>query len=176
MKSLGYWLVGLGALAGSWTAVIGETAVNWAWFSAALAPAVVGIVLIRRGERAVALDSGRLERDWSILSESLGRITRNAAELAERREEIDVYEAHEEVDRYFPSDLAAFVAARKTIIHRHGLDAYADVMNEFCAGERYLNRVWSASVDGYVDEVQAYLLRASEQFAEARTKLAALDA
>jgi hypothetical protein len=41
-------------------------------------------------------------------------------------------------------------------------------MSNFAAGERYINRVWSASTDGYVDEVRMYLERAREQFREAR--------
>jgi hypothetical protein len=42
-------------------------------------------------------------------------------------------------------------------------------MSNFAAGERYINRVWSASTDGYVDEVRAYLERARTQFGEARS-------
>jgi len=51
----------------------------------------------------------------------------------------------------------------------HGLfftlaPSYADVMSHYAGGERYLNRVWSASADGYVDEVNTYLDRSLEQF------------
>jgi hypothetical protein len=47
------------------------------------------------------------------------------------------------------------------------LQNYADVMSAFAAGERYINRVWSASTDGYVDEVRSYLERATQQFRDA---------
>ena len=57
--------------------------------------------------------------------------------------------------------------ARESMQHAFGIQAYADIMSAFAAGERYLNRVWSASADGYVDEVNAYLHKASEQFNEA---------
>jgi len=43
------------------------------------------------------------------------------------------------------------------------------------AGERYINRVWSASTDGYVDEVRTYLKRATEQFSEALNLFAKLQ-
>jgi hypothetical protein len=43
------------------------------------------------------------------------------------------------------------------------------VMSAFAAGERYINRVWSASTDGYIDEVRSYLERATQQFGEARS-------
>jgi hypothetical protein len=49
-------------------------------------------------------------------------------------------------------------------------------MSHFAAGERYLNRVWSASADGYVDEVNAYMVKAEEQFSEAFDQLKKLEA
>ena len=52
------------------------------------------------------------------------------------------------------------------MIHVFGIQNYADVMSNFAAGERYINRVWSASTDGYVDEVREYLERAHRQFIE----------
>ncbi len=52
------------------------------------------------------------------------------------------------------------------MIHVFGIQNYADVMSNFAAGERYINRVWSASTDGYVDEVRMYLERARAQFTE----------
>ena len=65
------------------------------------------------------------------------------------------------------ADLDVFVDNRESISHAFGLQAYADVMSAFATGERYLNRCWSASTDGYVDEVHAYLGRAHAQFDEA---------
>ncbi|HMB54361.1 MAG TPA: hypothetical protein VKU40_13665, partial [Thermoanaerobaculia bacterium] len=63
--------------------------------------------------------------------------------------------------------LAAFAEARESIAYRYGLAAYGEVMSHFASGERYLNRVWSASTDGYIDEAHDYLVRAKEQFEEA---------
>ena len=70
----------------------------------------------------------------------------------------------------------AFVESREAISHVYGLQAYADVMSHYAGGERFLNRVWSASADGYVDEVNTYLGRSLEQFEIARDKLAAIEA
>ena len=39
-------------------------------------------------------------------------------------------------------------------------------MNRFAAGERYLNRVWSASTDGYIEEAHRYIEKAARQFEE----------
>lgn len=47
-------------------------------------------------------------------------------------------------------------------------------MSHYAGGERYLNRVWSASADGYVNEVKDYISHSLEQFTIARDKLVAL--
>jgi hypothetical protein len=78
-----------------------------------------------------------------------------------------VYEARFEIDRLLREDLNNFANARESMHHVFGLQNYADVMSAFAAGERYVNRVWSASTDGYVDEVRTYLKRATEQLREA---------
>ena len=44
-------------------------------------------------------------------------------------------------------------------------------MSSFAAGERYLNRVWSASADGYIDEVNTYIEKAREQFVDSLNKI-----
>jgi hypothetical protein len=57
----------------------------------------------------------------------------------------------------------------------YGLPGFAAVMGPYAGGERYLNRVWSASADGYVDEVEDYLGRALEQFHLASEALRSLE-
>jgi hypothetical protein len=57
------------------------------------------------------------------------------------------------------------------MVHLFGLQNYADVMSSFAAGERYINRVWSASVDGYDKEAETCLDKAARQFADARSQL-----
>jgi hypothetical protein len=47
-------------------------------------------------------------------------------------------------------------------------------MNYFATAERYLNRVWSASADGYIDEVNEYMERSEQQFEEALSALRGL--
>ena len=81
---------------------------------------------------------------------------------------LPVYEARFEIDRLLRDDLNNFANARESMKHVFSLQSYADVMSAFAAGERYINRVWSASTDGYVDEVHNYLDRATQQIREAR--------
>ena len=63
------------------------------------------------------------------------------------------------------------VDARKSLSLIYNLQTYADIMSAFAAGERYINRVWSASADGYIDEIMEYLERAFEQFRDAGQQL-----
>jgi hypothetical protein len=80
------------------------------------------------------------------------------------------------VDELFLEDLTSFVEARESIAHIYGLNAYGEVMSCFAAGERYLNRVWSASADGYIDEVNTYIDKAREQFVDSLEKMRRLKA
>jgi hypothetical protein len=61
------------------------------------------------------------------------------------------------------------------MVHLFGLQTYADIMSNFATGERYINRVWSASADGYKSEADSYLSRAAEQFRNAQAQLGAAD-
>ena len=84
-----------------------------------------------------------------------------------RRKQIDPYEIRHRIDELFMEDLDTFVQSRERIAHKFGLQVYANVMSHFATGERYLNRSWSASTDGYVDEVHRYLERSKTQFRQA---------
>ena len=88
------------------------------------------------------------------------------AEVAET-----VGQIRERIEQQAHGPIEKFIDARKTMIHIYDLQFYANVMTEFCAGERYLNRCWSACVDGYQDEVHAYLTRVKEQFNLAHQRL-----
>jgi hypothetical protein len=57
------------------------------------------------------------------------------------------------------------------MVHLFGMQTYADIMSHFAAGERYINRVWSSSADGYDAEAETYLHKAAEQFADAQRQL-----
>ena len=94
----------------------------------------------------------------------MDRIVVNVQALNGEGKEIDPYAMHGRIDELFVEDLNVFADNRKQLIQAYDLQTYAEVMNEFAAGERYLNRVWSASVDGYIDEIVTYIGKAREQF------------
>jgi len=171
MSRIGYVLIVVGFLAGALVAVVDEEVVRWSNLAAALAAGVMGVILVRISMRQEAQAEGKLATNLDAVDSSLAQIVEKVNQLREEMGDDNPYEARVRIDELLPVHLDTFVEARRSIIHIYGLQAYADVMSPFAAGERYINRVWSASADGYVDEVLEYLEKAAEQFAEALDKL-----
>ena len=177
MKKLGLTLLSLGFLAGAYVATLTpENRVDWVWFVPAFVATVAGVTLARMAGRKVSQQTGQLSNDVRTLATSLDRIVENIERLERDKATTDIYDLHGRIDELFVKDLADFVGARKSLMHVYDVQAYANVMNEFTAGERYLNRIWSCSVDGYIDEAHDYLTRSRKQFVAARGKLRELEA
>jgi hypothetical protein len=51
------------------------------------------------------------------------------------------------------------------------MGGYAELMDRFAAGERQINRAWSAAADGYLDEATRCLSNVPAMLAEAEQKL-----
>lgn len=174
MKIAGHTLVWIGFLVGAFLAVQRAEGLALGPFVAAVAVGALGIVLVRVGMHREARHEEKLEADIATIEESLGRVVADIEVLDREKDAVNVYDLRHRIDDTFVEDLAAFVEARESIGHSFGLQAYADVMNHFAAGERYLNRVWSASTDGYVDEAHEYIGRAHSQFSQALDRFRAL--
>lgn len=167
MKNLGYLFVSIGFLVGAFAAVRQPIGVSLLPFFAGLSMGVFGVFLVRWAMHAEATDEELISANIQTLESSLKRITAGTADFAATKATHDVYEMRHFIDSTFRVDLAAFAEARESIAHSFGLQAYSEVMSRFAAGERYLNRVWSASTDGYIDEANAYIDRAAAQFEDA---------
>lgn len=167
MKAAGYVLITLGFLVGAYYAVRSPEGVSAGLFLLGLGTGVLGVVLVRVALRQEATHEDRLSADLAILETSLISIVEKVEALQGEKDDLDVYDLRHVIDERFPADLDAFVQARESIGHSFSLQAYADVMSPFAAGERHLNRVWSASTDGYIDEAHTYIGLAKEQFEDA---------
>jgi len=168
MKTIALLLVMTSFLAGSFLSVLDPLTVNWKLMIPVLVVGIAGLFIYRRAQRFEAKEGALLSGNIENLSASLTNILANLEKLHNRREELPTHEARYEIDRVFRRDLEDFAEARESMIHVFGMQNYADVMSNFAAGERYINRVWSASTDGYVDEVILYLEKARDQFREAQ--------
>jgi len=164
-------MIAIAFLVGALSAVLDTEQVRWVPFSAAMAVGAAGIVAVQAAKRRKTKFKARLADDVNSIQNSLSRIVENVARLDAEKASLDPYEVRHRIDELFPDDVDTFVEGRESIAHVYGLHAYAEVMSYFAAAERYLNRVWSASADGYVDEVHAYLERARTQFAQTLEKL-----
>jgi hypothetical protein len=175
MRSIGLLLIWGGFLAGAYFSVLDTEAVPWHLVGPCLVVGLIGVVLVQLDARSKRSATDEVQANLGKLEGSLDRIVEKAARLDTAKESLDVYEVRHKIDDMFMEDLDIFVQARESIGHAHGLQAYADVMSHFATGERYLHRSWSASTDGYIDEVHKYISRAREQFQQALELLRALQ-
>ncbi|MGK7395784.1 MAG: hypothetical protein ACNS62_14490 [Candidatus Cyclobacteriaceae bacterium M3_2C_046] len=175
MRILGYILIGLSFLVCSFLTVLNEFSINWLYFIPTLSVGVIGVAIARISTRKEATSEHVMTKNIDSLHTSLDHIVTNIRQLNQEKNQINVYELPKRIDETFLDDLNIFVAARESIGHAYTLQDYADIMSHYAAGERYLNRVWSASADGYIDESKTYLEKAQAQFEQAHQRLKALS-
>ena len=170
MKKIAYLLICGGFLFGAYTTALDTQNVDWLLFGIAAVVAVSGVILAKRADRAVATSGDLLETNRNELNESIANIVRDLRQMTDGTV-AQGEQLRDWIDEKLRPDLRRFVEARASMVHLYSLQTYADIMSEFAAGERYVNRVWSASADGYDEEAEAYLKKASAQFAEAQAQL-----
>lgn len=153
MRKTGHLLMWLGFLGGSFYTMRQLDTVEWPAFAAFAVVGAVGVGLLRRSALAGAADAEVVEEDLATLERSLAHIDEYVAGLLERRRKIDPYEVRHLIDEHLAAPLDHFALARESMIHALGMHEYAAVMDPFARGERLIHRAWSASADGYVDEV-----------------------
>ena len=173
MKNIGYLLLVGGFLAGAYATALDVEHVNWPLFGVAAVIAIVGLAIAKRLESAHARSESVLEMNRGELSESIQNIVSDLEDMTSESS-LSGATLRERIDSKLREDLRRFADARESMVHLFGLQAYADIMSSFAAGERYVNRVWSASADGYDAEASTYLQKAAGQFADAQQQLLAV--
>ena len=170
MKEFGYVLVAAGFLGGAFATTLDVQNVNWILFAGTAGAAFIGLVLYKRQIGAMARSEEVLEMNRVELRESIANVVNDLGEIMQGEiTQGDVL--RDRIDLKLREDLRRFADARESMVHLFGLQTYADIMSNFAAGERYINRVWSASADGYDEEANAYLKKAAGQFDEAKQQL-----
>lgn len=172
MINIAYLLLVAGFLGGAYVAALDEQQVNWVQFAIAAAAAVAGVLIAKRIASAAARSDTVLESNRNELNESIANIVRDLSEIMADGAAPTRAALRNWIDDTLRNDLRRFAEARESMVHLYGLQTYADIMSEFAAGERYINRVWSAAADDYDDEASRYLKRAHAQFTHAQTVLA----
>ncbi len=170
MKNFGYFLVAAGFLGGAFATSLDVDNVNWMLFGTTAVAAAIGLFIYKRQVNALARSDTVLESNRTELRESIANIVKDLSELNEDGLTKGAV-LRDRIDLKLREDLRRFADARESMVHLFGLQTYADIMSHFATGERYINRVWSASADGYDEEAEAYLKRAAGQFDEAKQQL-----
>ncbi len=171
MKKIGALLLAAGFLIAAYATALDTVVTNWNLFVPAALAGIAGVVFIKRRASGTARSEHVLTANHAELNESLGNIINNLEHLNEAGDSISTENLRAEIDDRLREDLRRFADARESMVHLFGLQAYANVMSDFAAGERYVNRVWSASADGYDGEARHYLRRAAAQFRAASKQL-----
>ena len=172
IKPIAYGMVTVGFVGASLASVLETETLVWWHYAVCLGVGIAGVILIRSHTRQVQTEPNALAGNMKSLIECMTRVVEKCRDYqgASLTPETCLG-MHGTIDRIFVEDLRDFAGARESITHLHGLSAYADVMSSFATGERYLNRVWSASADGYVDEVALFMPKVQTQFTECLDKL-----
>lgn len=172
MKNLGFLLLCAGFLFAAYSTALDTELTNWVLFAPSAFAAVIGVILVKRATSGEATSETVLTANRAELSEALENIVGNLEQMTSAGYSLSTATLRDEIDSLLRDDLRRFADARESMIHLFGLQMYADIMNNFAAGERYINRVWSASADGYDAEAATYMKKAAVQFESAQTQLA----
>ena len=171
-KLAGGLLLAVGFLAGAYMTVAEVDSVNWGRYGICAGVMLAGMVLLRRA-RATATKgaAGKHVADVAVLQTSLASLIEKVRGFEGVTGDAEQLVVHQRIDGELLDDINAFVEARESMIPRFGMQRYADIMSPFANGERLLNRAWSASVDGYVDEVRSCIRNARIELEKAVTLL-----
>ena len=170
MNRLGYFLLCAGFISAAYATALDVENVSWALFAVSTVAAIAGVFLLKRHARSVAQSAEVLEANRAELRESIDNVVRDLREIVASGS-LSGAALRDRIDTKLHPDLIRFADARESMVHLFGLQTYADIMSHFAAGERYINRVWSSSADGYDVEAARYLGKAEEQFADAQRQL-----
>lgn len=173
MTALGHFLLIGGFLAAAYSTALDTQLTDWSLFLPAAIAAIAGVFIIKREARGEARAEHVLTANRTELGDSLGNIVRDLEEIGSEAGALSTVMLRDAIDDRLRNDLRRFADARESLVHLYGLQAYADIMSDFAAGERYLNRVWSAAADGYDAEAWSYVHKALARFREAVRQLEA---
>lgn len=161
MAILGQILLWFGFLGGSLACVLRLeneddkwSTIPWGMYAAGTAIGIVGVVLIRIDKASRSAASADSESDFETVRDSLQAVAQRIAGLHDKLDEMTCEDVLKFIDEQCVPPCADFADGRQVLVNRFGTALFAAVMTEFASGERYMNRAWSASADGYVDEVE----------------------
>lgn len=158
-RRLGYVLMTIGFLWGSFLTVKHAAMVEWGPYAIALILTAAGAAALRHAASQAGAHTEKVAADISTIERSLRALVDTVRAMNVDKATADPFGFPKRIDDECMDTINAFVEAREAMIHRYGLAHYATMMDSFALGERALNRAWCAAADGYVDELSACLER-----------------
>jgi hypothetical protein len=181
MRALGHLWLWVGFLAAAFCSVYQlEVAdqkwatIPWGWYTFAMCLGIAGVAVLRHAKQQDHADDAQTEAEYSVIQRSLAEVAATVEEMSCQTDHVPS-EVVRRIDDQCAEPLSDFADSRQALVKRFGLGMYAEVMTEFAAAERYINRAWSAAADGYVDEVKASLVRANRHLQEAKALLSTAE-
>ncbi len=145
--------------------------VRWLWYGLSMALGLAGVALLRSTAKSADQDSGRVEAEYSTITNSLAELNERVAKLGGSLDTMKPAEVVQYIDDRCAEPFADFADARNALVQRFGLQAFAEIMTQFASAERFVNRAWSASADGYMNEARDCVTRATTHLKEASSLL-----
>lgn len=134
--------------------------INWPWFIGSVVVGVIGIVVFRSGRKASTTQVEKTQAEYATLRPAIERLSDSVAKIKQDLSELAPSQITNRIDDDCADDINIFVESRESIVGEKGMAEYANVMTQFAAAERAINRAWSSGADGYVDEADSCLERA----------------
>ncbi len=163
-------MIAAGFLGAAYATSLHAQQVDWTLFAISAFISAAGVIIAKRLDSVDARSESVLNTNRAELNDSIANIVTRLDDTADASGE----QLRDWIDEQLRPDLRRFADARESMVHLYGLQTYADIMSNFATGERYINRVWSASADGYESEAKTYLEKAAGQFAEAQSQLSSV--
>ncbi|MCL5019714.1 MAG: hypothetical protein M1426_04460 [Patescibacteria group bacterium] len=162
IKRVGTILMYIGTIAGLTAAARIPPDYVIFWISTGLL--VTGIIIrkLSRKRKDEVLDS----KDIQELREYLQNALQEVKALNASSQELTCESLYPKVDKVTGNFLYNFGQGCHSLQTNFGIQGYNAVMGHFALAERYLNRVWSASADGYLEEAIDYLAKAEPELNE----------
>jgi len=153
----------------------GERLLDWLraggpWWGGGVLLVAIGAFLARRAQRQASTDPARGGggADFAgTVRQVLDVIQELQDQIADLPMDAPSVQVREELDRVQDELLTPLVDARAQLIARHGTQHFAVYFGAFSAGERNLNRTWSALTDGHSVVARESLERARVELEQA---------
>jgi len=144
--------------------------IPWIWYSVAAAVCFTGVVLLHVSRRQVTQRSDQSAANLQEITQALERAIEKTQQLKQSSSNMAPSKIVIFIDDEIADELRTFADGRECMVTEQGLTFFADVMSPFAAGERAINRAWSAAADGYIDEATDCLEKGLRMLTSAREK------